>query len=734
MLSSNLSEFSGKTSILKYLQSNDRFPKRPICQQFMEKLGGKKCKNITHEELKDLKPFARCMPLCVLRRLKAKAIMADQTTLMNITKCLRKGQLMAMFQGLRESVDPSEMVEKLPDSVLPMIPQSFLKKVNLTALKNKKKIYLQSVCQAKMTFSRQLSDFSDEKMANSDTQDMMKALSDNPDCLSKVQAGRAALRFFAAAEKRRGDFIKNMTAEEMDRIHLILLLYLPPRKVKDLPSSVCPSFLRKMKAANLKLLHHRAPSRPALIQKALDCLANGRNLSALTREDMSKLGQLVCELPASQLRLMSPNVVNSSLQLMASCKHIPQRHRADLKQLIDETYGDPSDWSAETMEALGPLLVLDENAISSLPNKPWMKDVLFLLILRMLNVPRALEKKLFTLVTATTSHAACRRAANITTDNDDRTQGVPTVMTIRVLGKNNVYWTAAQLDKMSNETFLAIVEILGAIPDFNEQQLAVLTKKAIQAFGPVSQWTEAVVEQIGCIIKGFSDADLETFPLTLDTIKDTVNCGWNASQVTSVWKAIAKNDNLTAQRLGVTEIVTLDQFLCGLNTSEIRQLDKEAFRDAVGLINDIKCPSMVAKQLKLRLVSLFGTPKNWTEVQVCESGNNIAELDPEEWKSLRASVFSFIRQTAIPLIAPKTMATFSVEQLMELGPGNAAMVTDEQRRVLSDEQRAALEEALTGPSEQTLKTGTSGAPSLGVEGTTAFMKPLLFFLMVVLLL
>lgn len=30
---------------------------------------------------------------------------------------------------------------------------------------------------------------------------------------------------------------------------------------------------------------------------------------------------------------------------------------------------DPSDWSAEVMESLGPLLLLDDDAISALPNK-----------------------------------------------------------------------------------------------------------------------------------------------------------------------------------------------------------------------------------------------------------------------------------------------------------------------------------------------------------------------------
>lgn len=30
---------------------------------------------------------------------------------------------------------------------------------------------------------------------------------------------------------------------------------------------------------------------------------------------------------------------------------------------------DPSDWSSETMEELGPLLLLDDNATAALPNK-----------------------------------------------------------------------------------------------------------------------------------------------------------------------------------------------------------------------------------------------------------------------------------------------------------------------------------------------------------------------------
>lgn len=56
----------------------------------------------------------------------------------------------------------------------------------------------------------------------------------------------------------------------------------------------------------------------------------------------------------------------------------------------------------------------------------------------------------------------------------------PTVDMIENLGMDNVYWTAAQLDMMSNYTFLTCVETLGAIPGYNADQLAVLIKKATE--------------------------------------------------------------------------------------------------------------------------------------------------------------------------------------------------------------------------------------------------------------
>lgn len=44
-----------------------------------------------------------------------------------------------------------------------------------------------------------------------------------------------------------------------------------------------------------------------------------------------------------------------------------------------------------------------------------------------------------------------------------------------------------------------------------------------------------------------------------------------------IWKAVAKYNNLTAQQLGVPEMVALNGFICGLTASEVGQLEPNSF-------------------------------------------------------------------------------------------------------------------------------------------------------------
>lgn len=65
----------------------------------------------------------------------------------------------------------------------------------------------------------------------------------------------------------------------------------------------------------------------------------GKNVSKLSTEDVSRLGPLLCELSESQLRLMASDVLNSSLLAMASCQFIPQNQRTELIYLVKKTFG-----------------------------------------------------------------------------------------------------------------------------------------------------------------------------------------------------------------------------------------------------------------------------------------------------------------------------------------------------------------------------------------------------------
>lgn len=56
----------------------------------------------------------------------------------------------------------------------------------------------------------------------------------------------------------------------------------------------------------------------------------------------------------------------------------------------------------------------------------------------------------------------------------------PTEAVIEELGVDNVFWTPADLDLMSNRTFLAAVDILGSVPGYSSDQLKVLYRKAVE--------------------------------------------------------------------------------------------------------------------------------------------------------------------------------------------------------------------------------------------------------------
>ncbi|XP_073340725.1 otoancorin [Pagrus major] len=709
-------------------------------------LGRTKCGEVSDMKLMDLQPVLRGLPCCVLKRIKAQMILNDTEPLKQMSKC----QLKAMLKGLRKDVKTLDWVLKLDGDMLRSVPLRYLAKANITfsdELNNKTWSQSQALClvekmqEGKLFKIRGLRSLAQgvtcemiNQVPDSEVQNVTQNLTDDPRWLSRRLALCLAKKLFATLEKKRADFFKTITEEEMNEIPSLLLPFLPPEKLKDLPDSVCQIFLNKMEKANVYLLPLRdRRSRSALANKILSCL--GGNISSLTTEEVDSFGPLLCEFNVSQLRQMAPDVLNASLQAMAQHRHNPRRNWTDLIELVKETFGDPSGWSTETMEDLSPLLLLDDSATSALPNEPRMKDILFFLMPRLKRISAALRKKMFDLITTTTTNtttsneARKKRAAN--SGSSTINAKVPTVELIEELEMYNVQWTPEELNRMSDQTFRGTIETLASVDNYRADQLAVLSEKATKLLGPVSEMTETNVVEMGCITQGFSDTDLEMLPFTSEALENIARCRWNESKMESVWKGFSKYNNLTAEQLDAADMVALGRFICGLNSSEIEQLDMDAFTDAVVDL-DVQCSYKVMEQFKSLAVSVFGDPKTWTTAQVSELKNIIAGLNATELKSLDKSVFSFISESCIPLIPPRNFAALSVEQLQALGPDNTAMVTSEQLAALSKEKREALQSGKAGSRDQTqTQTQTpedSGAPSVSVEGIAAFMKPLLFLL------
>lgn len=237
---------------------------------------------------------------------------------------------------------------------------------------------------------------------------------------------------------------------------------------------------------------------------------------------------------------------------------------------------------------------------------------------------------------------------------------------------------------------------------------------------------------MGCIIKGLPDTELENLSIPMNNLPEIGKCDWNLLQMKLIVKGVARRNSLTVKTLASEDVVSLDLFLCGFSDSEIGQINMDTFNNSVCELGTLECPLPITEKLKELAVSAYGEIETWNSAQVMCLGNIMAALSVHEWKRLPLKLFGDLRSTCIPLIPIEIFASFSEEQLASLGPENAAMVTREQRAALNEDQLKALDGNLVGDLSRS-QMG-SGAPSVSIEGISAFLKPLLFLLLGFLLL
>ncbi|XP_063054669.1 otoancorin [Engraulis encrasicolus] len=736
-----------------------------------------KTQNISGDYLLSLGTVARGVASSMLKNVRGRDLLKGegQEKLEAVSRKMSALQRKALLQGMRGDVDVSELVLKVPGPLLSSLSLSTLRQARLTSveqLEGRNWTRAQSAFLLKKILGKKLKPQHLRKLgravqgvtcemidslSSNEIMESVATLSNSSTWLAKAQTCCAARKLFASLEQERSDYFRNITSDELKNIPTVMLIYLPPGKIRSLPASVCSDFLDKMKMADLSSLPHSSPSRTALALRALDCL--GKNMSELSTEEVKCLGPLLCELRPSRLRALWPEVLNDTLLEMASsCSYIPRPHREELFLLVKDTFGDPSSWSEEDMELLKPFLLLDNSTLRTLPDKPGLRSALSDLMDRLSDQSSAavpeefrsvpdlstLRWKLFVLA----SREQSQQDNNSRRRRREAVVGEATVELIEQLGDDNVFWSPSQLADMSCATFNESASRLGEICGYTTEQLTALKQKTIQCWGAVSELSESQVVELGCVSQGFSAAELLLLNITsLDTLQLLSSCMWTQTQMAAMWQGFAKRTGTSAAQLSDLEVVGLGKFVCGLEKDEVEKLDNDCFREAAESVGSAPCQMAQLECFKKKAAATFGGPQDWSEGEVMALGNIMAGLDAAELQSLNSSVFSFITSSAIPLIPPKNLAALSVSQLQALGPDNAAMVTEAQKAELGEEQMKALAETMgvvyarSEPSSGGSQTGSSsgqdgsalpqagGAPRSTMMSLVVMLQPVLMLLL-----
>uniref|UniRef100_W5ML18 Otoancorin n=1 Tax=Lepisosteus oculatus TaxID=7918 RepID=W5ML18_LEPOC len=374
-----------------------------------------------------------------------------------------------------------------------------------------------------------------DSVGNSSVQETTNTLVQSEAWLSKSQVSCIAKKLFSYLGNLRQNYFSNISDSELRAIPALILLHLPPEKLAGLPPAVCSQFLEKVAQINLTAIPHSSLTRPALRERALACLNDGKNVTSLTGQDVLKLGPLLCELGPQNLSLLSQEALNASLSTLAQCRQLNASRREALFGRIQSIYGDPSTWTSSMMATLGPFLLLNDTALRSLPSKTWLKTTLLDLLDTLPAPPSgptateyssqlnltALRWKLYSLITAPPGSMRKRRAVSST----------PTLQQILELGDSNVFWTPEQLASMTPETFKDSLSTLGTVKGFSVEQLAALRNKSVQAWGVPSSLTAEHLLQLGCLAQGFSPSELRSLNLSVDTVETLSTCNWTQAQV-----------------------------------------------------------------------------------------------------------------------------------------------------------------------------------------------------------
>ncbi|NXN11307.1 OTOAN protein, partial [Indicator maculatus] len=478
-----------------------------------------------------------------------------------------------------------------------------------------------------------------------------------------------------------------------------LLLVLPAEYLEYVSDPLCVPFIESLGKTEMDLLNPGLHKKNTVLQKVQECL----NGSIADEYDVDLLGNLICHLtPAFLHSKMSLRAMATALHQFKLCQHLSHEQKAEIKYKLLELYGSPNNWTAETTLDVGSFIsLLSKGELNVLAEK--FPDTI--LQIAKATGPISSAEQLLSTVFEYISNATASTDSSLTRPDCLGTR-VPSSEEIIKLEEANMFWSVQELKCMDTGTFDKNVDLLGTVSGFNSSQLIALKERAKQVWGSLPHWKSYHIISLGRIALALTEHEIKELDLhSIDTISVlSQQTEWTLTQARSILRGFLEDSGQVISTLKSFDLVGLGAILCALNSTEIMSIRTAEFSAAVARIGLLFCSTPVLRQFKKMTESVFGATTSWNGSILQEIGTIAGGLNEEELKAFDKNLMPYFQPRAIRLIPPEIFQALSPEQIANLGPENAAMVTRLQCELLNASQLQSLQLALDGARTSTPET------------------------------
>ncbi|XP_069750628.1 otoancorin-like isoform X1 [Narcine bancroftii] len=524
--------------------------------------------------------------------------------------------------------------------------------------------------------------------------DAVRAVATNPH--ASIDQIRCSTNKFSQLEYFRT--IMEGDIDEFLASYIIFAQYM--NELRKIPQSLCSNVVEVISQANISVLPKDSDRLKEIFKYAMEC--QNSNVSLLTEDQGIRLGSLVCQFSAADIKSLNTTVFLAIVSQFRVCRKFSEEMKNALREQILSSFPSLPNWTVDECILLDSLLtVLTKDDLQFIPNNEEIRLALEQILSSHKPardfIPPGLDTsadfsslrwKFFKILTQKTDSKKRKHALDST--------AIPTLDNIEPLGEANSQWTVDQLDCMSVEDFINSLDTLTEVTSFSSKQLQALKAKALQAYG--ININNYVLASLKKITLGFNDEEVQKY----FTKPDIDNIGaiseykeWAKAEYSSRANTIVNNfiSGRAYNHLSSTELVGLGYFICTFTSDQIKSINNSAYSSAAKDIGNKMCPNFeTLVAFKKKAVQVFGSVDKWTGAELQEIGIAAAALNAEEIIYLMTSAVPFLTQLAVSRFPPKVFSAMTNAQLRNLGIENYGAVTEKQKAALSISQLNALNE------------------------------------------